>query len=42
VDRESRLLQEKIAEAERTGNKEVIHKLLKIKQELRLQAGQGS
>jgi len=42
VDRESGLLQEKIAEAERTGNKEVIHKLLKIKQELRLQAGQGS
>jgi DNA primase len=42
VDRESRLLQQKIEEAERTGNKEVIHKLLRIKQELRLQAGQGS
>jgi len=42
VDRESRLLQQKIAEAERTGDKDVIHKLLRIKQDLRLQAGQGS
>ncbi len=41
LDRESRLLQEKIAEAERTGNRDVLHELLRIKQELRLQAGPG-
>lgn len=39
VERESRLLQEKIAEAERTGNRDVLHELLRIKQGLRLQTG---
>lgn len=39
TDRESRLIQEKIAHAEREGDKEVLHKLLRIKHDLRLQAG---
>ena len=38
IDRESRLLQEKIADAEKAGNKDMLYKLLRIKQELRLQA----
>ena len=38
IDRESRLLQEKIAAAEKAGEREVLTKLLKMKQGLRLQA----
>lgn len=39
IDRESRLLQDKIAQAEKTGNREVLNKLLRIKHDLRAQPG---
>lgn len=39
IDRESSLLQEKIAQAEKAGNREVLNKLLRIKHDLRVPTG---
>jgi DNA primase len=39
IDHQSSQLQEKIVQAEKSGNKDMLHKLLRIKHELRVQTG---